>query len=102
MPNALYPPLKPRSFGELLDAVLQIFRLSLLKCLPYATLAIIAAQLSALYYLSRGRLPVLDSNDPIGVALYGVGSLIFVMLSVTILLRQSTIAAGRPVIGSSD
>jgi hypothetical protein len=102
MPNALYPPLKPRSFAELLDAVLQIFRLSLLKCLPYATLAIVAGQLSTLYYLSRGRLPVLDSNDPVGVTLYGVGTLIFVMLSMTILLRQSTIAAGRPVTGSTD
>jgi hypothetical protein len=102
MPNVLYPPLKPRSFAELLDAVLQIFRLSLLKCLPYATLAIIAGQLWSLYYLSRGRLPVLDANDPIGVAIYGVGTLIFVMLSMTILLRQSTIAAGRPVTGSAD
>ena len=102
MPNALYPPLRPRSFGELLDAVLQIFRLSLLKCLPYATIAIIAGQLSTLYYMSRGRLPVLESNDPVGVALYGVGTLIFVMLSVAILLRQSTIAAGRPVSGSAD
>jgi len=102
MPNALYPPLKPRSFGELLDAVLQIFRLSLLKCLPYATLAIIAAQLSALYYLSRGRLPVLDSNDPIGVALYGVGSLIAVILWMALLLRQSCIASGRPVSGSAQ
>jgi hypothetical protein len=102
MPNALYPPLKPRSFAELLDAVLQIFRLSLLKCLPYATLAIIAGQLWMLYYESHGRLPVLDGNDPIGVALYGVGTLIFVMLSMTILLRQSTIAAGRPVTASAD
>ena len=104
MPNALYPPLKPRTFAELLDAVLQIFRLSLLKCLPYATLAIIAGQLSTLYYMWRGRLPlpILDSNDPVGVALYGVGTLIFVMLSVTILLRQSAIAAGRPVAGSTD
>jgi hypothetical protein len=102
MPKALYPPLKPRSFGELLDAVLQIFRLSLLKCLPYATLAIIAGQMSTLYYLVRGRLPVLDSNDPIGIALYGVGTLIFVMLSMAILLRQSAIAAGRPVTGSAD
>lgn len=101
MPNALYPPLKPRSFGELLDAVLQIFRLSLLKCLPYATLAIIAGQLSALYYLSHGRMPVLDSNDPVGVALYGVGSLIAVVLWTAILLRQSFIAAGRPVTGSA-
>lgn len=107
MPNALYPPLKPRSFGELLDAVLQIFRLSLLKCMPYAMLAIIAEQLSTFYYLSRGRLPtldgpVLDANDPVGITLYGVGTLVFVMLSVTILLRQSTIAAGRPVKGSAD
>lgn len=102
MPNALYPPLKPRSFGELLDAVLQIFRLSLLKCLPYATLAIIAEQMWMLYYLSRGRVPLLDPNDPVGVGLYGVGTLIFVMLSMTILLRQSTIAAGRPVTGATD
>jgi Membrane domain of glycerophosphoryl diester phosphodiesterase len=102
MPNALYPPLKPRSFAELLDAVLQIFRLSLLKCLPYATLAIIAGQLSTLYYLWRGRLPVLDTNDPVGVTIYGVGTLIFVMLAMTILLRQSSIAAGRPVAGSAD
>ena len=102
MPNALYPPLKPRTFAELLDAVLQIFRLSLLKCLPYATLAIIAGQLWTLYYMWRGRQPVLDSNDPVGVAFYGVGTLIFVMLWVTILLRQSAIAAGRPVTGAAD
>jgi len=102
MPNALYPPIKPRSFAELLDAVLQIFRLSLLKCLPYATLAIIAGQLSTLYYLWRGRVPVIDTNDPVGVTIYGVGTLIFVMLAMTILLRQSTIAAGRPVTGSAD
>ena len=102
MPNALYPPLKPRSFGELLDAVLQIFRLSLLKCLPYATIAIIAGQLSTLYYLSRGRTPVLDSNDPVGVTLYGLGTLIAVILWTAMLLRQSAIAAGRPVSGSVD
>lgn len=102
MPNALYPPLKPRSLGELLNAVLQIFRLSLLKCLPYATLAIIAGQMSTFYYLSRGRTPVLDSNDPIGVALSGLGTLIFLMLSMAILLRQSSIAAGRPVAGWAD
>ncbi|HEY1889338.1 MAG TPA: hypothetical protein VGG63_02980 [Steroidobacteraceae bacterium] len=102
MPNALYPPLKPRTFAELLDAVLQIFRLSLPKCLPYATLAIIAGQLWTLYYLTRGRVPVLDTNDPVGVALYGVGTLIFIMLSLTILLRQATIAAGRPVSGRAD
>lgn len=102
MPNALYPPLKPRSFGELLDAVLQIFRLSLLKCLPYATLAIMAGQLSAFYYLSRGRAPVLDSNDPIGVTLYGVGSLIAVILWMALLRRQSGMAAGRPAAGLAD
>jgi hypothetical protein len=102
MPNALYPPLKPRSLGELLDAVLQIFRLSLLKCLPYATLAIIAGQLSTFYYLWHGRMPVLDSNDPVGMALYGLGTLIAVILWTALLLRQSSIAAGRAVSGSAD
>ncbi|MFZ0501895.1 MAG: hypothetical protein WAU49_03580 [Steroidobacteraceae bacterium] len=102
MPNALYPPIKPRSFAELLDAVLQIFRLSLLKCLPYATLATIAAQFWSLYYLCRGLPPELDMNDPVGVTIHGVGTLIFVMLTTTLLLRQSSIAAGRPVAGSAD
>ncbi|HVC31318.1 MAG TPA: hypothetical protein VND24_09035 [Steroidobacteraceae bacterium] len=102
MPNALYPPLKPRSFSELLDAVLQIFRLSLLKCMPYATLAIIAGQLSTFYYLARGRLPVLDSNDPVGVTLYGVGTLIAVILWMALLRRQSGIAAGHPPAGFAD
>ncbi|MGH8295519.1 MAG: hypothetical protein ACRETZ_08485 [Steroidobacteraceae bacterium] len=102
MPNALYPPLKPQSFGELLDVVLQIFRLSLLKCLPYATLAIIAGQLSTFYYLFRGRMPTLDSNDPVGVTLYGVGTLIAVILWMALLRRQSAIAAGRPAAGSAD
>lgn len=101
MPNALYPPLKPRSFADLLEAVIQLFRLSLLKCLPYATLAIVAAQLWILYYQSHGRRPSLDSNDPVGVTLYGVGTLIGVILSVTILLRQSAMAAGRPVTGAT-
>lgn len=101
MPNALYPPLKPRSFADLLEAVIQLFRLSLLKCLPYATLAIVAGQLWMLYYLSHGQKPVLDSNDPVGVTLYGVGTLIGVILSVTILLRQSAMAAGRPVTGAT-
>lgn len=102
MPNALYPPLKPRTFAELLDAVLQIFRLSLLKCLPYATLATIAAQLWSLYYLCRGLQPKLDANDPVAVTIHGVGTLIFVMLATTLLLRQSSIAAGRPVVASAD
>jgi hypothetical protein len=102
MPNGLYPPLKPRSFAELLDAVLQIFRLSLLKCLPYATLATIAAQLWSLYYQCRGLPPQLDANDPVAVAIHGVGTLIFVMLATMLLLRQSSIAAGRPVAGSTE
>jgi len=102
MPNALYPPLKPRSFAELLDAVLQIFRLSLLKCLPYATLATIAAQLWSLYYVVRGLQPELDVNDPVAVAIHGVGTLVFVMLAAALLLRQSSIAAGRPVAGPAD
>lgn len=102
MPNALYPPLRPRSMAELLDAILQIFRVSLLKCLPYATLAIIAGQLSTFYDLSRGHSPVAVSRDPIWLTLYGVGALLAVILWMATLLRQSAVASGRSVTGSAD
>src|SRR5258707_959267 len=55
MPNILYPPPRPQSVGEILDSAFRIFRATLLKCLPYATVAVIASQLPNIYYLATGR-----------------------------------------------
>lgn len=98
MSTTLYPPTQPRSLAELLDASLRIFRVSLLKCLPYATLAILAGQLATFYDVARGHLPnALDVNDPIWVTLYVAGAVLAVILWMATLLRQSMVAAGRPV-----
>jgi hypothetical protein len=97
MTITLYPPARPRTFKELLEASLKIFRLSLPKCMPYATVAIVLGELSTLYDLSRNRMPNAHSvNDPVWLALYVGGSLLFFVAWMALLLRQSTVAAGRP------
>ncbi len=102
MATTLYPPARPRTFAELLDASLKIFRVTLPKCLPYASMAILFGQLSTLYDLARGQLPApRDLNDPVWVTLYTVGSLLFLILWMAMLLRQASVAAGRPP-GKSD
>lgn len=102
MSISLYPPSRPRTLAELLDASFKIFRVSLLKCLPYATVAVLADQLATFYDLTRGHLPEpSDLHDPIWVTLYAVGGCLAVILWVATLLRQTAMAAGRPV-NSSD
>ena len=98
MAITLYPPARPRTLAELLDASLKIFRVSLPKCMPYATAAILLDQLSALYDLSRGYMPTLstrDTSNPVWVTLYCAGSVLFLIPWMAMLVRQSTLAAGR-------
>lgn len=102
MTMTLYPPARPRTLAELLDAGLKVFRVTLPKCLPYASVAILFGQLSTLYDLARGRVPApRDLNDPVWLTLYAIGSVLFVILWMAMLLRQSAVAAGRPP-GATD
>ena len=64
MINALYPPARPQSVGEVLDLAFRIFGATLLKCLPFAALAVIAGQLPNAYTLSSGQ-PLL-TNPQVG------------------------------------
>ena len=106
MPNILYPPPRPQSVGEILDSAFRIFRGTLLKCLPYATIAVIASQLPNIYYLATGRgalarIPGLI-RDPVWWTLYILGYLIAVVLWNAVLLRQYAIATGQPVETSAE
>jgi hypothetical protein len=108
--------MRPLSAAQVLEAAVQIFRVSVAKCLPYATLAVIAGQVSLA--LSVGRLltfydpsgkgiPLhLDRGDPSRLALIGVGALLaalaWTILSMVTLARQATIAARRPTSGVAD
>jgi len=99
MPNILYPPPRPQSVGEILDSAFRIFRATLLGCLPYATIAVIAGQLPNIYYLATGRsvlhTMLTQNRDPIWWLLYALGILMVIVLSSAILLRQYAIATGR-------
>jgi len=115
MPNILYPPPRPQSVGEILDSAFRIFRATLLKCLPYATVAVIAGQLPTLYNMAKGRplLPPEQSSDPLSWVLntwghqmrdplWWAASLIVTVLGSAILLRQHAMATGRPTATSVD
>jgi hypothetical protein len=116
MTNMTYPPLRPLSPGQVLEAALQIFRVSVAKCLPFATLAVISLQVC--YALSVGRLltfydpsgqgiPLhLGRNDPTRLGLLAAGALlaagIWAILSLATLARQASIVARRGGSGGAD
>jgi hypothetical protein len=101
MSAVLYPPSRPQSIGEVLDAAFRIFRATLFKSLPYSVLATLAGQLQNIYLIVTGRpLHKFGGGDPLWWALYVLGALVGCSLVNAILIRQATIAAGSQPTGS--
>jgi hypothetical protein len=98
MATSLFPPQRPLSVGEIIDAAFRIYRATVGKCVSYALIAVIAGQLPNIYYLLSGRglaqSILSSSHDPVWVALYVVGSCSGVVLWSAILLRQHALATG--------
>jgi hypothetical protein len=97
MPDTLYPPSRPQSVGEILDAAFRIFSATVLKCLPLAGLALVAGQLPNIYYLAKGGVAAMvgAAYQPLWWVLYIIGYVITVLLWSLILLRQYAVAARR-------
>jgi hypothetical protein len=94
----LYPPAGPQSIGQALDSGFRIFQVSLVKCLLYGAVSMIAGQLPNIYFIAVGRpLSPFGGGDPLWVALYGVGTVITFMMFAALLLRQHGIAVGQRV-----
>lgn len=55
MSNVLYPPTRPQSVGEVLDAAFRIYSATLLKCLPYTFTSVILGQTLSIYDVLHGR-----------------------------------------------
>ncbi len=116
MPNSSHPPLRPLTATQVVEAALQIFRVTFAKCLPYATLAAIALQISValsigrlltLYDPAANRLPLFfRQSDPVQLAWVSVGAIVaafvWMILGVATLTRQSAIASRRPTSGLAD
>jgi hypothetical protein len=94
MTRPLYPPSRPQSIGEVLDSAFRIFRATLLRCLPYGVLAMVAGQIPNIYDIASGRpLHRFGAGDPLWWVLYAVGALLGIAFINAILLRQCAMAS---------
>lgn len=97
MSAPLYPPTRPRSIGEVLDAGFRIFNVSWVRCLPYGVLAMLGGQLANLYDIVTGRpLGRFGDGDPVWWVLYAIGAIFTLGVWNALMVRQSAIAAGQP------
>jgi hypothetical protein len=97
MSAPLYPPSRPQSVGEVLDSGFRIFTVTLVRCLPYGLLSMLAGQLVNLFDIVTGQpLGEFGNGDPFWFVWYAAGAIIALGLWSAMMLRQSAIAAGRP------
>lgn len=95
MPNVLFPPDGPQSVSQVLDTGFRIFKVSLVRCLLFGAVAMIAGQLPNIYSLARGEpFGGYLRGDPITIGLAVLGSVIAVYFSAVILIRQREVAQG--------
>jgi hypothetical protein len=97
MTNNLYPPSRPQTVGEILDTAFRIFRVTLLKCLPLATLSLLAGQLPNIYNLLKGGSlqQRLVSHDAVWWLLEVVGYVVALTLWSAIVRRQCAMVGGQ-------
>jgi len=95
MSSVLYPPPRPQAIGEVLDSAFRIFRVTLLKTLPYSVMATISGQLQNVYLIVSGRhVAKFTNKDPTWWGLYLLGVFLSFGFLNAISLRQVAIASG--------
>jgi len=94
MSAAFYPPERPLTVGEVLDLAFRIFKVTLVRGLPYGVCAMLAGQLPNIYELGRQR--VFDTGRPLALGLYGLGLVLTLVAWSALLLRQRAMIEHRP------
>ncbi len=99
MPTIAYPPAAPLGVADVLELALRSYLATLVKCLPLAVLAVIAAQLPNIYQLAAGRAPVRSLaaglKDPLYAGLLVAGIVIALLFDGAILVRQHNMLSGK-------
>ena len=98
MSTVPYPPQRQLSVGEVLDLSFRIYRVTLVRCLLYATCGVIAGQLAGIYALLKGRTlasgegavegMLAQLRDSTFVSLYVGGLLLTLIAYAAVVLRQ--------------
>jgi hypothetical protein len=91
--GGLIPPARPQMIGEVLDAGFRLFRVSLLKCLPFSAASVIVSQSPTFYDSMRGGslTPFID-KDWGWWAIYALAAIFSSWMLGWVFHRQATIA----------
>ena len=94
-----YPPAAALGVADVLELALRSYLATLVKCLPLAVLAVIAAQLPHIYQLAAGRAPVQSLTaglmDPLYGGLFVTGVILALLFDGAILVRQHNMLSGK-------
>jgi len=93
--NSPGPPVRGSNISEWLERALQLFRVTLLKCLPLATIAVLCSDVPNLYWILTGHnlasgLP----SDPTYWVLYVIGVSLALYIGSAVMLQQRSVALG--------
>lgn len=93
------PPPHGAQVGELLQAAVQLFRASLLKCLPLAMMAVLFIFMPNIYWSATGHAVSLTGPfDATFRLLSALGLAVGLWLFAAMMLRQRAVALGAPVL----
>lgn len=99
MSEALYPPPRPQSVGEVLDLSFRIYRRTFVKCLVLGGLVVVTQWLPNLYAIARGQTVVQSllspSVDPLRTLITLAAGLLALIFPVAIIYRQYRIITGE-------
>jgi hypothetical protein len=103
MSEALFPPPRPLSVGEVLDLSFRIYRRTFVKCLVFGGLVVVANYLPNLYAIARGQTVVQSMVKPVADVPHSLivilASLLAVVFPVAIIYRQYRMVTGQDIGG---
>ena len=103
MSLSFYPPTRPSSVGEVLDLAFRIFKVTLIRALPYGIVAVIAQQITSLYNFGRvAPAHALFANPVVGGAVFVLGVLLALLAWSSMLLCQRSIVEHRFTSASAE
>ena len=95
--NSPGPPVRGANISEWMERALELFRVTLLKCLPLATIAVLCSDVPNLYWILTGHsltggLP----SDPTYWVLYVIAAALALYIASAVMLQQRSVALGVP------
>jgi hypothetical protein len=101
--TASMPPSGSASVSDLLATASQLFRASLLKCLPMGMVAVLCAQSANIYWMASGHVLSLTADYDTNYDLLAIaGVAVELWLLGAMMLRQRAVVLGAPILPGAE